>query len=82
MCKSQCRNLKQQGNGSPSKANSTTKDLNNREVEEMSNIESQKIIVRMISRLKEETHNLVTEIEEDISKQLNALKKNTNNTGE
>jgi hypothetical protein len=31
--------MKQQGNSSPSKANSTTKDLNNSEEGEVSNIE-------------------------------------------
>jgi hypothetical protein len=42
MSKSQHRDMKQKGNSSPSKANSTTKDLNNRKEEEMSNIELQK----------------------------------------
>jgi hypothetical protein len=37
--KSQCRNMKQQGNSSPSKANSTTEDLNNSKEEEISNID-------------------------------------------
>jgi hypothetical protein len=35
MHKSQHRNMKQQGNSSPSKANSTTKELNNCEKEEI-----------------------------------------------
>jgi hypothetical protein len=47
--------MKQQDNSSPSKANSITKDLNNCEEEEISNIEFQKITVRMINELKEET---------------------------
>jgi hypothetical protein len=38
MCKSQ------KDNSSPSKANSTTKDLNNSEEKEISNIEFQKVI--------------------------------------
>jgi hypothetical protein len=41
--------MKQQGNSFPSKANSTTKDLNNNEEEKISNIKFQKIIVRMIN---------------------------------
>jgi hypothetical protein len=42
MHKSQCRNMKQQDNNSPSKVNSTTKDLNNSEEKEILNIEFQK----------------------------------------
>jgi hypothetical protein len=38
--------------------------------EEMSNTELQKIIVRIISKLKDETHKLVTELKEDSNKQL------------
>jgi hypothetical protein len=38
--------------------------------EEMSNTELQKIIVRIISELKDETHKLVTELKEDSNKQL------------
>jgi hypothetical protein len=55
LCTSQHRNIKQQSNISPSKANSTSKDLNNSEEEEISNTEFQKIIVRMINEFKEET---------------------------
>jgi hypothetical protein len=36
----------------------------------MSNTELQKIIVRIISELKDETHKLVTELKEDSNKQL------------
>jgi hypothetical protein len=39
MHKSQCRNTKQQGNSSPSKANSTNKDVSNSKDGEMLNIE-------------------------------------------
>jgi hypothetical protein len=46
--------MKQKDNSSPSKANSTTKDLNTCIEEEISNIEFQKI-VRIINELKEET---------------------------
>jgi hypothetical protein len=46
--------MKQSDNSSPSNVNPTTKDLNNCE-EEISNIEFQKIIVRMINKLKEGT---------------------------
>jgi hypothetical protein len=35
--------MKEQGNSSPFKANSTIKDLNNKKEEEISNIEFQKI---------------------------------------
>jgi hypothetical protein len=48
ICKSQCR-MKQQDNHSPSKANSNTKDLYNCIEEEISDIEFQKTIVRMIN---------------------------------
>jgi hexokinase len=54
MCKFQCK-IKQQDNHSPSKANSTTKDPNTCVEEELSNNELQKIIVKMINNLKEET---------------------------
>jgi hypothetical protein len=37
--------MKQQGNSSPSKANSTIRDLNNNGEEEISNIEFQKIVI-------------------------------------
>jgi hypothetical protein len=52
MGKSQSINMKQQGNSSSSKANSTTKDLTNSKEEEISNTEFQKIIVRLISSKK------------------------------
>jgi hypothetical protein len=41
--KSQCRNMKGQDDRSPSKSNSTTKELNNSEEKEMSDTEFQKI---------------------------------------
>jgi hypothetical protein len=50
--------MKQQGNNSPLKSNSTTKDINNSENEEISNIEFQKIIVRMIIEPKGEPPKL------------------------
>jgi gas vesicle protein len=78
MSKSQCRNVKQQDNSSPSKANSTTRDVNICEEEKISNTEFQKIMVRMINELKEETQKLVTDFKEEMSKQLNELKENTN----
>jgi hypothetical protein len=59
MHKSHHRNMKQQGNSSPTKTTSTTKELNNSEGEDISNIELQRIIIRMINNLKEETHKLV-----------------------
>jgi 23S rRNA maturation-related 3'-5' exoribonuclease YhaM len=43
MHKSQCRNMKQQDNSSPSKANSINKDLSTCIEEEISNNEFQKI---------------------------------------
>jgi hypothetical protein len=70
--------MKQQDNCSPSKANSTTKDLNTCIEEEILNNEFQKTIVKMINSLKEETQKLVFDIKEDVNKQLNKLKVNTN----
>jgi hypothetical protein len=58
--------MKQQDNHSPSKANSTTKDLNTCVEEELSNNEFQKTIVKMINDLKEETQNLVTDLKENM----------------
>jgi CHASE3 domain sensor protein len=69
--------MKQQGNNSPSKANYTTKGLNNRKEKEISNIGLQKILVRMINEFKE-TQKLVSDFKEDMNKQLNELKDNTN----
>jgi hypothetical protein len=68
--------MKQQGNSNPSKANSTTKDLNNSKEKEISNIEFQKITERMINELKEETQRLVSDLKEDVKKQLKELKEN------
>jgi hypothetical protein len=70
--------MKQQDNCSPSKANSTTKDVNTCIEEEILNNEFQKTIVKMINSLKEETQKLVFDIKEDVNKQLNKLKVNTN----
>jgi hypothetical protein len=75
MCKSQCRNMKQQGNSSPSKANSTTKDRNNNEEEEISNIDFQNIIVKMINELKQEIQKLPSNLKEDMNKQLKGSKR-------
>jgi hypothetical protein len=47
--------MKLQGNHSPSKSNSTTKDLNTCIEDKVSNNEFQKTIVKMINNLKEET---------------------------
>jgi hypothetical protein len=60
VCKPQCRNMKQQVNRSPSKATSITKDLNNSEEKEISSLKFQKII-RMINKVKDETHKLGSE---------------------
>jgi hypothetical protein len=46
--------MKQQDNPSPSKASSTTKDLNNCVEKDISNNEFQKATVKMINDLKEE----------------------------
>jgi hypothetical protein len=51
--------MKPQDKSSPLKANSTTKDLNKSKEKELSNIEFQNKIVRMINELKEETQKLV-----------------------
>jgi hypothetical protein len=63
-----------QTTSSPSKANSITKDLNNSEKEEISNIEFQKIVVRVVNDLKEDTQKLVSDLKEDVDKQLSELK--------
>jgi gas vesicle protein len=67
-----------QDNCSPSKAISTTKDLNTSTEEEISNNEFQKAIVKMINELKGEIQKLISDLKEDVNKQLNELKKNTN----
>jgi hypothetical protein len=61
--------MKQQDNHSPSKGNSTIKDLNPCVEEEISNIEFQKTIVAMINNLKEETQKLVLDFKDDVNKQ-------------
>jgi hypothetical protein len=68
--------MKQQGNKSPSKAKSTTKDLNNNEDKEISNTRFQKIIVRMINAFKEEIYKLVSELKEDMNNQAKEPKEN------
>jgi DNA anti-recombination protein RmuC len=78
MCKSQWRKMMQQGNSSPSKSNSTTKNLDNSEEEDIPNIEFQKLTVRMINEVKEETHKLVSELKDDMNKQVKELKENSN----
>jgi hypothetical protein len=52
MCKSQCRNIVHQSHSSPSKANSTTKDLNNSKKEGNIKYWIPKIIVRMMMTSK------------------------------
>jgi excinuclease UvrABC nuclease subunit len=61
-----------------SKLNFTTKDLNNNEEKEISNIEFQKIIERIINKVKEETQKLVSDLKEDMNKQIKELKENSN----
>jgi hypothetical protein len=68
----------QNDNCSPLKANSTTKDLNTRVEEEVSNNEFQETIVKMINDLKEETQKLIFDLKEDVNKQLKELKENIN----
>jgi hypothetical protein len=58
--------MKEQNKSSLSKANSTTKDLNNWEEEEITNIEFHKIIVRMISELKVESQKLVSNLKRHV----------------
>jgi hypothetical protein len=77
MSKSQCR-VKQKDNCSPSKANSTTKDIKTCIEEEISNNEYQKTIANMINDLKEKRQKLVFGFKEDMNKQINELKENTN----
>jgi gas vesicle protein len=75
--KSQHR-TKQQDKCSPPKSNSTAKDLHTCIQEEISYNEFQKMIVKMINDLKEETQNLVFDLKEVMNKQLNEFKENTN----
>jgi hypothetical protein len=70
--------MKQQGNSFPLMANSTTKDLNNREAKEIANFEFQKIIVGMTKELKEEAQKLMYELKDDMNKPLKELKENSN----
>jgi hypothetical protein len=72
--------MKQQDNHSPSKVNSTTKDLNTCIGEEISNNEFQKTIVKMINdhNLKEETQKLVLDLKEDVNKQMSSKGIQTN----
>jgi hypothetical protein len=44
--------MKQQGNSTSSKAISTTENVNNSEAEEISNIEFQNLLARMINKPK------------------------------
>jgi hypothetical protein len=66
--------MKQQDNHIPSKANSTTKDSNTCTEEELSNNKFQKIIVKMINNLKEETQKLVFDLKEYVNKQMSSKK--------
>jgi hypothetical protein len=75
MHKSQ-RKLKQQDNFCPSKANSTTKGLNTNTEEKISSNEFQNTIVKIINELKKK--KLVSDLKEDVNKQLNELRENTN----
>jgi hypothetical protein len=63
MHKSQYR-MKQWDNHSPSKANSTTKDLNTCKEEELPNTKFQKTIVKIVNNLKEETQKLLFDLKE------------------
>jgi hypothetical protein len=60
--------MKEQDDRSPSKVNSNTKDLNNSIEEEITNIEFQKPIERMINKLKEGTQKLMSDLKEDVNK--------------
>jgi hypothetical protein len=62
--------MAQQDNCSPSKANSTTKDLNNCVEEEIANTEFKKKKVEMVNELKEETQKVLSDLKEDVNKQL------------
>jgi hypothetical protein len=57
---------------------SKSQDLNKSEEKEISNSEFQKLIVRIINELREETYMLVLELKEDMNKQLKELKENSN----
>jgi hypothetical protein len=60
--------MKQQGNFSPTKANSTTKDPNTYVEEKLSNNESQKTTIKMIDDLKVQTQKLVFDLKENVNK--------------
>jgi hypothetical protein len=66
--------MKQQGNNTPSEANSTNKDVNNSKEDKLSNIEFQKIIARIINEHKEETQKLVSDLKDNMRQQLKKLK--------
>jgi hypothetical protein len=70
--------MKQQDNCSLSKANSTTKDLNTCIKEEISNNELQKITIKMINDLKEETQKLELNLKQDMNKQMSSKRIQTN----
>jgi hypothetical protein len=58
--------MKQQDNHSPSKANSTTKDLSTHIKEEITNTEFQKTkFKKLINDLKEETQKLTFDLKKD-----------------
>jgi hypothetical protein len=68
--------MKYQDNCSPSKVNSSIKDLNTCVVEGISNNEFQKTKVKMVNDLQEEPQKLLLDLKEDVNKQLNELKEN------
>jgi hypothetical protein len=63
----------------PSKVNnSVIKDLNDNEVDEISNIELKRTMIRVINKIREDMCKDPNEFKQDINKQLNELKENSN----
>jgi hypothetical protein len=61
---------------SPSKVNdSIKKDLKNSEVDEISNSEFKKVVVRMINKIKQHIYMHLNEFKEGTNKEQNELKK-------
>jgi hypothetical protein len=61
---------------SPSKVNdSIKKDLKNSEVDEISNSEFKKVVVRMINKIKQHIYMHLNEFKEATNKEQNELKK-------
>jgi DNA anti-recombination protein RmuC len=63
---------------SPNVSNSTTKESNKSEMNEISNNEFKRTVTRMINEIKGEIHNHLNEIKEDKYKRVTELKEDSN----